>query len=99
MDKKLQKKLAKEERKREREALREQNDNPYITSAIIFFSTFGPLYFVFFLFNYVVAGSLAGPSSLAGFSVGWIYPLIHAFIWIVSIISVYRKKSVLEYIF
>lgn len=100
MDKKteheLQEKLQEIERKKDLNKRYGQNHNKYAEAAIIFFGTLGPLYILFYLAYTVFMFSIGMAGATLGVSFPWLFPLIHCAIWIASIYSVYRKRSVLD---
>lgn len=103
LDRELQKKLESEEKKIKLKENREKHENKYLNAAIMFFGTLFPLYFFYFGAIYIFMFFFRPvlylfQSSLYLFQLylGWIFPLIHGAIWVAAVISVYRKKSVLE---
>jgi hypothetical protein len=92
----LSRHLKLEERKREQQEIREKNENKYMTAAIIFFGTLGPLYLLLFGAKYLFTNTLGGGLAMLGISLAWMNPLVHGAIWVVAVVSVYRKRSVLD---
>lgn len=95
-EREIREKLEEEERKRALDKHFGENHNKYAEAAIIFFGTLGPLYLLFFLLDWIFLFTFGAATSLLGISINWIYPLIHASIWVASIYSVYRKRSILD---
>ena len=92
----LREKLQSEEQKNKLKAYREKYENKYTNAAIMFFGTLIPLYLLTFgaLFIFMF---FFGPFLLIiDPGIGWMLPLIHGAIWVAAVISVYRKRSVLE---
>lgn len=93
LDRKLRKKLESEEKRLKQ---KEKHENRYIDGAIIFFGTLIPLYLLFFAVNFIFMFFFGSAISLLGVSAGWVSPIIHGAIWVAALISVFRKRSVLE---
>ena len=83
-----------EEDKREMERIENQYRNKYVDQAVLFFSTLALGYFVFFIANFIFNFFFGGALGILGVSVNFIYPLIHGAIWIMAVISAYRRRSV-----
>ncbi len=96
LDRKLRKKLESKEQKIKKKELREKHENKYVTATIIFFGTLIPLYLLFFFTMYIFMRFYGSAVNMLGGSIAWILPLIHGAIWIAAVISVYRKRSVLD---
>lgn len=101
IEQEIREKLKKEEKKRARERHFGENYNKFAETAIIFFGTLGPLYLLYFIaYNFfmmaISAAGSAGDTVSVQFPFPWITPFIHASIWIASIYSVYRKRSILD---
>lgn len=96
LDRELLKKLESEEQKNKLKEIREKYENKYVNAAIMFFGTLIPLYLLFFgalsIFMFFFGTAL----NLLGVSVAWILPLFHGAIWVAAVISVFKKRSVLE---
>lgn len=82
--------------KNEQNAVREQNENKFVTAATLFFGTLGPLYLLLFAAKFFFMKPLGGGLDMLGVNMTWIYPLLHGAIWIAAVVSVYRKRSVLD---
>ncbi|MEX0660928.1 MAG: hypothetical protein WEA58_06450 [Balneolaceae bacterium] len=96
LDRKLQKKLEAEEQKIKKKEIREKHENKYVVAAILFFGTLIPLYLLLFAATYIFSGYFGSAVNMLGGSIAWILPLIHGAIWVAAVISVYRKRSVLD---
>lgn len=96
LDRELRKKLESEEQKIKLNKNREKHENKYVNAAIMFFGTLIPLYLLFFGAMYLFMFFFGPALYLFHSYLGWIFPLIHGAIWIAAVISVYRKRSVLE---
>ncbi len=96
LDRELRKKLKKEERKNELEKTQDEKYESYLDAAAIFFGTLVPLYILFYMAYRVFMFSIGFALSMLSLPFTWILPLIHAAIWVASIYSVYRKRSVLD---
>lgn len=72
------------------------NHNKYTVAAFHFFGTLIVCYITFYglklLFNVFFGTALA----MLGISFAWLTPLIHGAIWVASVYSVYRRRSVLD---
>lgn len=96
LDRKLRKKLASEEKKNELKENRGKHENKYIVAAILFFGTLIPLYLLLFATMFIFMRFYGSAVSMLGVSIAWISPLFHGAIWVAAVVSVYRKKSVLD---
>jgi pilus assembly protein TadC len=96
LDRKLQRKLEAEEEKNRLREKREENENKYVIAAILFLGTLVPLYLFWFLAGIVFNFFFGAAIGLLGVDIGWISPLIHGAIWISALVSVFKKRSVLE---
>ncbi|MEX1011701.1 MAG: hypothetical protein WDZ29_06530 [Balneolaceae bacterium] len=96
LEKKLRLKLTSEESRRKAGHIREQNEAPGAQRLIIFFSTLGLLYLLFFALNYLFQYFFGPAIGMFGVNINWVYPLIHGAIWVATIASTYRKRSVLD---
>ncbi len=96
LDRKLRKKLEAEERKNKLKEIREKHENKYVNAAIMFFGTLLPLYLMFFLLKIIFTFFFGSALQLLGLSIAWISPLFHGAIWIAAVLSVFRKRSVLD---
>ena len=85
-----------EDRKREQEEIREKYENKYMNAAIMFFGTLGPLYVLLFGAKYLFLRTMGGGLSMLNVNLAWIDPLLHGAIWVAAVVSVYRKRSVLD---
>ncbi len=95
-EREIRKKIQEEERKRALNRHFGENYNKYAEAAIIFFGTLGPLYILFYIAYRVFMFCVGFGLDYVAFPISWILPLIHAAIWIASIYSVYRKRSILD---
>jgi hypothetical protein len=96
LDRKLQKKLEAQEEKNRRREKREENENKYVIAAILFFGTLGPLYLFYILAAIVFNFFFGGAVGMLGVDLAWVSPLIHGAIWVAAVVSVFKKRSVLE---
>jgi len=96
LDRELRKKLESEERKNKLEEIRGKQENKYVVAAIMFFGTLIPLYLLFFVAHFVFMFFFGTAVHLLGVSLAWISPLLHGAIWVAAVVSVFRKRSVLE---
>ena len=76
------------DQKDEIKKLAEKERNKYTDWAIIFLGTLIPLYLFLFFFGPVL--------GLLGISVAGLNIFLHILIWTLSIVSLYRERSVLE---
>lgn len=97
LNRKLRKKLASEEKKNELRESRGKHENKYIVAAILFFGTLVPLYLLLFAAMFIFR-RIYGPavSMMGDVSIAWILPLFHGAIWVATVVSVYRKRSILD---
>ncbi|MDZ7715337.1 MAG: hypothetical protein U5J95_03910 [Balneolaceae bacterium] len=84
-----------EEKKKEMSEIRGKYDN-YIEYAMIFVVTLVLLYTFFFLVSYIFMGIAGVALRQMEVSLAWVVPLIHVFVWTMTLWSVWRKKSVLD---
>lgn len=82
--------------KREIEQFEHQHRNKYADKTIIFLSTLALLYLLFFILNFLFTFFFGGALSMLGVSVAFIYPFLHAAIWVMAIVSALRGRSVLN---
>ncbi|PWN06722.1 hypothetical protein [Rhodohalobacter mucosus] len=95
LDRKLQKKLKTEEEKAWLKEKRGKNKNKYVIAAILFLGTLVPLYLLWFLTG-ILFNFYSGVAGLQSIDIAWISPLIHGAIWAAAVISVFKKRSVLD---
>ena len=74
----------------------EKDRNKYTVWAIIFLGTMIPLYLFLFGIKFLFLVFFGPVLGLLGISVAGLNIFLHIFIWTLSIISVYRERSVLE---
>ena len=102
LEQKLRYKLESAEQENKLIEIRKKQENHYVVAAIMFFGTLGPLYLLFFgaqyLFFFFFGPAFGLLLGLIDINLAWILPLIHGTIWLAAVISVYRKRSVLEYL-
>ena len=96
LDQELRKKLTDEESKNELNEAHGKKYESYLDAAVIFFRTLGPLYLLFYVAYQFFMFSFSIALNMMSLPFNWILPLIHAAIWIASIYSVYRKRSILD---
>ncbi len=88
--------LKRAEDNRKQEEIKYRHRSKKAEMAIIFISTLVICYLLFFILRrvfYFFAGSALG---MLGVSVDFIYPFFHAAIWIIAILSAYRRRSLLD---
>lgn len=95
----LAKDLEYKEKKRERQRFRDKHRNRYEDMAVIFITTFGAGYIIFFVLHSIINMFFGTALAFLGVSIGFIYPFFHAAIWIMAIYSAYRSRSVLDDLF
>ena len=83
----------------ERREIEEKHGNRYEDMAIYFITTLGAGYVIFFLAQYIFNFFFGTALAMLGVPYGFIYPFIHAAIWIMAILSAYRGRSVLDDLF
>lgn len=72
------------------------DESPFLKVAMLFFGTLIPLY-VFFFIPYWIFNFLWGPHlAKVGLPIGEFMPYLHGIILLTAIISVFRKKSLLD---
>ena len=84
------------DQKDEIKKLAEKERNKYTDWAIIFLGTMIPLYLFLFGIKFLFLVFFGPVLGLLGISVAGLNIFLHIFIWTLSIISVYRERSVLE---
>lgn len=70
--------------------------NKYIDTAINFFTTLVLLYMLLFGFKLFVLVIFEKILNYMGIATGWINPTLHVLAWTGALISVFRKRSVIE---
>jgi hypothetical protein len=102
LEHKLRNKLESAEQENKYIEIRKKHENQYIVAVIMFIGTLGPLYLLFFgaqfLFFFFFGPAFGLLMGLLDVNLSWISPLIHGAIWLAAVISVYKKRSVLEYL-
>lgn len=95
-EKELENDLQRDLGPKERKQIRDEKEDKFQKRTIIFLGTLGPLYLLifgsFFLFIIFFSPWLI----IFGIDPMWFSPFFHAGIWIASIISVYKEKSILD---
>lgn len=76
--------------------LDEENQNKFTVLAIIFLGTLIPLYLFFFGFLFMFIVVFGPVLALHDINLSWVDTFLHILIWTVSVISVYRERSVLD---
>ena len=84
------------DQKDEIKKLAEKERNKYTDWAIIFFGTLIPLYLFLFGIKFLFLVFFGPVLGLLGISVAGLNIFLHILIWTLSIISLYRERSVLE---
>lgn len=92
----LHRDLKSEALKNEIKSIREGNENTFMNGIIIFFGTLLPMYLFLFGFYFLFQIFFGAALAMVGVSLSWLPPFLHIGIWITSIISVYRKRSLLD---
>lgn len=85
-----------QDRKDEIESQAEKERNKYTEWAIIFLGTLIPLYLFLFGVKFLFMVFFGPVLGLLGISVAGLNTFFHLLIWTLSILSVYRERSVLE---
>lgn len=85
-----------QDQKNEIERQAEKERNKYTEWAIIFLGTLIPLYLFLFGIKFLFMVFFGPVLGLLGISVAGLNSFLHILIWILSILSVYRERSVLE---
>lgn len=85
-----------QDRKDEIESQAEKERNKYTEWAIIFLGTLIPLYLFLFGVKFLFMVFFGPVLGLLGISVAGLNTFLHLLIWTLSILSVYRERSVLE---
>lgn len=96
MEYELSRDLKLENDKREIEQFEHQHRNKYADKALIFVSTLALLYLLLFILDFLFTFFFGAAISMLGISVTFIYPFLHAAIWIMAILSALRGRSVLD---
>ena len=95
----LSRDLKNEEKRREAQQIENKHRNRYEDMAVLFITTLIVGYIIFFLlqslFNFFFGTALV----MLGVSLNFIYPFFHAAIWIMAILSAYKRRSVLDDLF
>jgi hypothetical protein len=96
LEQELREKLKAEERKQRIKETNPLYENKLAEAAVMFFGTLIPLYILFYIAHSLFMLTFGLAIGFFSVNMNWIYTLIHGAIWAASVISVYRKRSVLD---
>lgn len=95
-EKELENDLQRDLKPKERKQLRDEKENKFQKGAVIFLGTLAPLYLLIFGSFFLFVIFFSPWLIILGLDPMWFPPFFHMGIWIASIISVYKEKSVFD---
>ena len=96
LEKSLHKNIKSQALKNRIRSIRESNENKFTGGLIIFLGTLLPLYLFIFGSYFLFQIFFGAPLAMVGISLNWLPPFLHGSIWVVSLLSVCRNKSLLD---
>ncbi|NGP75710.1 hypothetical protein G3570_03645 [Balneolaceae bacterium YR4-1] len=76
--------------------IQEKDQNKFTVLAIIFLGTLIPLYVFLFGFKFIFMVLFGPVLALIEVDISWVNTYLHILIWTLSVISVYRERSVMD---
>ena len=76
--------------------IQEKDQNKFSVLAIIFLGTLIPLYVFLFGFKFIFMVLFGPVLALIEVDISWVNTYLHILIWTLSVISVYRERSVMD---